>query len=204
MGCHSLLIAPIRPHRIAWSHQEESSGRMRVRQVSSISKVGLRIQPRHPGVLLGVSPPGSIPFFEREPSQIFEANRNERIELAHGASHPRFSSWTSSILSSKFASARVKSRSRVTGFTMLGASRVLFPKVCERVIATHSKCATIGTVQESFRASHGVNFNSCLALVFAEADQRSPGRSTPSLRMSECAIRGVSHCLNRRVELTRQ
>jgi hypothetical protein len=32
-------------------------------------------------------------------------------------------------------------------------------KLCEWTIATTSKCATIGTVQESFRASHGTGFN---------------------------------------------
>ncbi len=31
------------------------------------------------------------------------------------------------------------------------------PKLCERGIASTAKCATIGPVQESFLASHGVN-----------------------------------------------
>jgi hypothetical protein len=37
-----------------------------------------------------------------------------------------------------------------------------YRKLCERGIATTAKCATIGSVQESFLASHGVNFNPCL------------------------------------------
>ncbi len=34
----------------------------------------------------------------------------------------------------------------------------------KEALQRHPKCATIGTVQESFRASHGVNFNPCLAV----------------------------------------
>jgi hypothetical protein len=33
-----------------------------------------------------------------------------------------------------------------------------YKKLCERLIAASAKCATIGTVKESFQASHGTDF----------------------------------------------
>ena len=43
-------------------------------------------------------------------------------------------------------------------FTSNGATQSAEKKLCERLIATSPKCATIGTVQESFPASHGTSF----------------------------------------------
>jgi len=62
----------------------------------------------------------------------------------------------------------------IAGFTILGATRKARPKLCERTIASTSKCATIGTVQESFPASHGTCFIHAPNLN-SRADQRQPG-----------------------------
>jgi hypothetical protein len=44
-------------------------------------------------------------------------------------------------------------------FTSNGATQSAEKKLCERLIAISPKCATIGTVQESFPASHGTSLS---------------------------------------------
>ena len=62
-------------------------------------------------------------------------------------------------------------------------------KLCERDIARHPKCATIGTVQESFRASHGVSLNPYLAVFLSRQTNGQQASSQQATRVSDYSLR---------------